>query len=531
MGLGVRTGVAACAASFVGMFAPGAAQAQASLNCDAEIAPNANVRLDAPGLWSDGEKWSLGHMPTANEDACVDGTGVVLDVDVTTRSLRLTAGTKLVLTASSPTITVTGTLAGGDDSSLAAQPEEAMEIHLRDGARIEGVTLASAFLTLNVEGDDVRIGDVRATADMLRIEPRLGTDAATLRAAGRFDASTVLVEHGVTLRIDSCESNGHGTSWLANHDSMVTFGDVDCVDVPAGFERTIAAETYDDRLRDASIVFDFDDTLDAGGMLALRGWLGIPAGRRIVDGPTRLIGEESEFGIRAAGVGTATLVDLFVGDPPPSDGATLRSLGAGAGESLALENPNVSGVRYAFVQAGGRVATTTPIAFDLVHGAGTVAGSGSILTAMACGGTLAITGTFTIAQTMTCGGPSDLVTATTPHVPTTSTPTPPKTPDPPSDQERVIRTGTARADRIVGGPLADVLRGGAGNDVLIGGAGNDRIDCGRGPRDRVQAGTGNDTITCRDGRRGSVVDCGPGRDRVVADRSDVVRRCEVVLRR
>jgi len=41
----------------------------------------------------------------------------------------------------------------------------------------------------------------------------------------------------------------------------------------------------------------------------------------------------------------------------------------------------------------------------------------------------------------------------------------------------------------------------------------------------VFGNAGNDTINVVDGRR-DVVDCGAGRDRVHADRRDVLRNCE-----
>jgi len=99
-------------------------------------------------------------------------------------------------------------------------------------------------------------------------------------------------------------------------------------------------------------------------------------------------------------------------------------------------------------------------------------------------------------------------------------------------------TGTAHADRLVGTSFADVLNGlggndtllgGGGNDILRGGAGNDVLDGGLG-RDRLEGDAGNDTIRARDGQR-DVIDCGSGRDTVVADRIDVVsRNCERVRR-
>ena len=65
------------------------------------------------------------------------------------------------------------------------------------------------------------------------------------------------------------------------------------------------------------------------------------------------------------------------------------------------------------------------------------------------------------------------------------------------------------------------VAGTKGNDVIEGtGAGGDVI----------LAGAGNDSVHARNGHR-DTVDCGPGRDTVSADRSDVVRGCEIVRRR
>ena len=59
--------------------------------------------------------------------------------------------------------------------------------------------------------------------------------------------------------------------------------------------------------------------------------------------------------------------------------------------------------------------------------------------------------------------------------------------------------------------------------------GNDRVEP-RGNADVVVAGDGNDLVLVRGGGRDRV-QCGRGRDRVVADRTDVVdHACEVVER-
>jgi Ca2+-binding RTX toxin-like protein len=98
--------------------------------------------------------------------------------------------------------------------------------------------------------------------------------------------------------------------------------------------------------------------------------------------------------------------------------------------------------------------------------------------------------------------------------------------------------GEAGNDKIYGEGGNDLLRGGAGNDVLSGGpgndtlfgeAGNDRLTGGPG-LDKLNGGVGDDTVNSADGVR-DTVDCGAGKDSVVADRIDVVRGCEKVTRR
>ena len=90
--------------------------------------------------------------------------------------------------------------------------------------------------------------------------------------------------------------------------------------------------------------------------------------------------------------------------------------------------------------------------------------------------------------------------------------------------------GTAGGDRIKGGGGNDRLNGKAGEDCVKGGNGRDRVAGGKGA-DKLGGGGGNDRIKARDGERDRVR-CGPGRDRVTADRADrVSRRCERVRRR
>jgi Tol biopolymer transport system component len=91
-------------------------------------------------------------------------------------------------------------------------------------------------------------------------------------------------------------------------------------------------------------------------------------------------------------------------------------------------------------------------------------------------------------------------------------------------------SGLGGSDCISGGGGNDVLSGGKGNDTLSGGAGNDRITAGPG-RNKVSGGAGNDRISVRNHKR-DVVNCGKGKkDRVIADKRDKLRGCELVKRR
>ncbi len=101
-----------------------------------------------------------------------------------------------------------------------------------------------------------------------------------------------------------------------------------------------------------------------------------------------------------------------------------------------------------------------------------------------------------------------------------------------------VLSGDSGNDRVAGRSGNDLVAGGSGNDRIAGGAGNDRLagDSGKdrlaggSGNDRIKGGAGNDRIRARDRRRDRI-DCGRGRDLVVADRRDRVRRCERVRRR
>jgi hypothetical protein len=131
-------------------------------------------------------------------------------------------------------------------------------------------------------------------------------------------------------------------------------------------------------------------------------------------------------------------------------------------------------------------------------------------------------------------------------------PLPPATQSParvtPKTPTRLIRRGSAGPNVLMGGPLGDRLFGLGGNDLLRGRAGDDRLDGGRGRdrvfgdtgadlliggpgRDRLVGGRGADRIRARDGQP-DAINCGPGRDRVLADRRDrISRNCEARIRK
>jgi hypothetical protein len=97
--------------------------------------------------------------------------------------------------------------------------------------------------------------------------------------------------------------------------------------------------------------------------------------------------------------------------------------------------------------------------------------------------------------------------------------------------------GFSGDDRLSGGTGKDLLVGASGGDRLNGDAGDDKINAGNGNdditpgpgKDIANGQGGNDTISARDGAR-DTIDCGAGRDKVTADRTDSVKNCEFVKR-
>ena len=84
--------------------------------------------------------------------------------------------------------------------------------------------------------------------------------------------------------------------------------------------------------------------------------------------------------------------------------------------------------------------------------------------------------------------------------------------------------GNSGDDVIIGGRTGDRLSGGPGRDRMDGRGGADVISGGSG-RDSLAGGAGPDTIRASDFSR-DIVRCDSGRDRVVADRRDLLSGCE-----
>jgi len=105
-------------------------------------------------------------------------------------------------------------------------------------------------------------------------------------------------------------------------------------------------------------------------------------------------------------------------------------------------------------------------------------------------------------------------------------------------------TGDNRDNRLIGSNQRDSISGGGGEDLikglrsrdsLNGGADRDHIYAGprdEQARDTVVAAGGNDFVNVFNRPAAKdVVNCGHGRDRVVADSKDVLTGCERVRRR
>ncbi len=94
---------------------------------------------------------------------------------------------------------------------------------------------------------------------------------------------------------------------------------------------------------------------------------------------------------------------------------------------------------------------------------------------------------------------------------------------------RFLDGGPGR-DRLFAHRDGSFLRGGSGSDLLVGGPGASTLGPIPGGGD-YGAGSGNDRLDSVNGKTSdSPIDCGPGRDRIRADRRDRLLHCERVTR-
>jgi Ca2+-binding RTX toxin-like protein len=88
---------------------------------------------------------------------------------------------------------------------------------------------------------------------------------------------------------------------------------------------------------------------------------------------------------------------------------------------------------------------------------------------------------------------------------------------------RDILIGAAGDDELMGSRDGDILSGGSGRNVLKGRAGDD--DLYAPGKSTYDAGPGDDYVGSRNHKRDRI-DCGRGRDKVYADKGDLLRNCE-----
>jgi Ca2+-binding RTX toxin-like protein len=88
---------------------------------------------------------------------------------------------------------------------------------------------------------------------------------------------------------------------------------------------------------------------------------------------------------------------------------------------------------------------------------------------------------------------------------------------------RNMLDGGAGDDELIGSRDGEILSGGTGRNVLKGRAGND--DLYAPGKSTYDAGPGDDYVGSRNRKRDRI-DCGRGRDKVYADKGDLLRNCE-----
>ncbi len=602
------------------LMAPATSQAMVLDDCITDVPPpTANEWQGGMGAWSTPTNWSLGHVPTSSEQACIETGSPTLDVDSAVAGLFV--GEQLVI-PTGRTITTGGVAAGtitvaagGELHLLDVGTDLGWQSLLVGGTlRITGVTDLSMSTVSGLPGSDEStiiadepvqhaglggfaalrlgagtevVGDVQVAGSVtlevgasingaLRVDVPDG-EVATLRGSfgpnsgadlrgdvtidghaslGYVSArsGTLLVDGGVLiaesvegehvrvvdgglldagmlragetsglLELVSCAPRTTRGAYWSMH--RVVVSDADCIDPPTG--STVFLQAQAGSWTDPSLLLS-SGSFVRGGSLTLEGSFGILPGSTIVDGATQL-GLSGHVGI--LGPGAVTFVEL---DSLAGTGGVVH---AGPGQLLRFVRPsNRTGSAF--------LAATTGDGLIEVHDAVRRTQYLFPLPDM----TRAIYYVDGVAY-----DPGATSTTTMPPPPVddqTTTNDTTTTPPPAPILDWIRRIGTNRGERLLGKAGNDflfgrggndvlrgfggndVLNGGPGNDILDGGPGADRLTCGTGLRDRVFGGTGNDVINCRDRGRGrDIVDCGRGRDRAVVDRFDIVRNCEVVIRR
>jgi len=234
--------------------------------------------------------------------------------------------------------------------------------------------------------------------------------------------------------------------------------------------------------------------------------------------------------------------------PPPAQPAisSFAPSSGGAGTLVTIAGTNLAGATsVTFGGAGAGFTQVSPTELTATVPAAAVTGP---IAVTAPGGTATSSTAFTVTAPVppsespnpggSSGGQAGPPPAPPPPPPAPAEPEPAPTKTVAGAQATRVRA-TSHADRLVGTPGRDMLRGLGGGDTILGLAGDDLLDGGTGNdtlvggtgRDLLYGRAGNDVLSVRDGTRDRV-SCGQGRDRVVADKRDVVSRdCERVVRR
>ena len=266
----------------------------------------------------------------------------------------------------------------------------------------------------------------------------------------------------------------------------------------------------------------------------------------------RPIGSACDLG--AVEVGADVSVSQTVSNPAPAAGAdvvfTVVAKNAGqddaADTTLAVNLPGSAAITSVSSSQGS--CSTTGLSVNCAFGTLDREGEVTVLVVARAPGSGTMTSTATVTAPIIDPNSANNSATATATVPGVSSPPPPPSPAPiaaacsnsiPGDNKGNKLRGTSAGDRIRGVGGNDVLRGLGGDDCLNGGRGNDRLIAGPGS-DRLTGGKGRDImlgaggpdmIKARDGQR-DVIKCGPGKDKVVADRSDrVAKDCEQVRRK